>query len=74
MSHFSYKKNPLILHAKHTVQPSLDLCRLSKRLENAGRVLDRLNTISSVHKTQPAIQQLLGASEFSGSTFQKITT
>ncbi len=49
-----------------TLKPSLDLCRLSRRLDNASKVLDKLSYMSYLQQTQPTIQLLLTTSEFSG--------
>ena len=47
-------------------QPSLKLCQLKRRLENLEKCHEKLSLMSTLHETQPTIQQLLTSSDFSG--------
>ena len=50
----------------HFSQPSLKLCQLKRRLENLEKCHEKLSLMSTLHETQPTIQQLLTSSDFSG--------
>ena len=56
----------LITNVIHNSQPSLKLCQLKRRLENLEKCHEKLSLMSTLHETQPTIQQLLTSSDFSG--------
>ena len=54
------------IHPSPFLQPSLKLCHLKRRLENLEKCHEKLSLMSTLHETQPTIQQLLTSSDFSG--------
>ncbi len=61
-----FRRDLCLLKLGCSFQPSLDLCRLKRRLQHATQVVDKLSLMSFLHQTQPTIQLLLTSSEFSG--------